>query len=69
VAQQHLATTQILSEITADGFDAIFYPGGHGPLWDLSEDSDSKALIETFNATDRPIGAVCHDRSTRHWFH
>lgn len=59
-AQKHLATTLKLSDLTADGFDAIFYPGGHGPLWDLAEDADSKRLIEAFSATDRPIGAVCH---------
>lgn len=59
-AQQHLATTVKLAEVDAEGFDAIFYPGGHGPLWDLAEDADSKRLIETFAATDRPVGAVCH---------
>lgn len=59
-AQKELARTAVLSTVSADGFDAIFYPGGHGPLWDLAEDGDSKALIETFAASDRPIGAVCH---------
>ncbi|SMD00332.1 type 1 glutamine amidotransferase domain-containing protein [Primorskyibacter flagellatus] len=59
-AQQDLATTEVLSRVSADGFDAIFYPGGHGPLWDLAEDADSKTLIETFAASDRPVGAVCH---------
>ena len=59
-AQKHLATTQKLSDVTETGFDAIFYPGGHGPLWDLAEDTDSKRLIEAFAAADRPIGAVCH---------
>ncbi|WP_417606305.1 type 1 glutamine amidotransferase domain-containing protein [Primorskyibacter flagellatus] len=59
-AQQDLATTEVLSRVSADGFDAIFYPGGHGPLWDLAEDADSKTLIETFVASDRPVGAVCH---------
>jgi len=59
-AQKHLATTRTLSDVTADGFDAIFYPGGHGPLWDLAEDADSTRLIEAFAAADRPIGAVCH---------
>lgn len=59
-AQEDLATSQKLSELTADGFDAIFYPGGHGPLWDLAEDTDSKRLIEAFIAADRPVGAVCH---------
>jgi len=59
-AQKALANTAVLSDISAGGFDAIFYPGGHGPLWDLAEDGDSKALIETFAASERPIGAVCH---------
>ena len=59
-AQQALANTAVLSTISAEGFDAIFYPGGHGPLWDLAEDSDSKALIEAFSADNRPVGAVCH---------
>lgn len=59
-AQEDLANTAVLSTVSADGFDAIFYPGGHGPLWDLAEDGDSKTLIETFAASGRPIGAVCH---------
>lgn len=59
-AQKHLASTLKLSEIKEDGFDAIFYPGGHGPLWDLAEDADSKRLIEAFAAADLPVGAVCH---------
>ncbi len=59
-AQKALANTVKLSEVKADEFDAIFYPGGHGPLWDLAEDEDSKSLIEAFAARDRPIGAVCH---------
>ncbi len=59
-AKEELAKTVVLSTISADGFDAIFYPGGHGPLWDLAEDTDSQTLIETFAASDRPVGAVCH---------
>ncbi|MGK0266895.1 MAG: putative intracellular protease/amidase [Maricaulis sp.] len=59
-AQSALAATHKLAGITADGFDAIFYPGGHGPLWDLAEDGDSRRLIEAFTAHDRPVGAVCH---------
>jgi putative intracellular protease/amidase len=59
-AQSHLGSTLKLADLTADGFDAIFYPGGHGPLWDLAEDKDSKRLIEAFAAADRPVGAVCH---------
>lgn len=59
-AKGHLASTVALSTVSADGYDAIFFPGGHGPLWDLAEDADSIRLIETFAAHDRPIGAVCH---------
>ena len=59
-AQKALGATQKLSEIVDAGYDAIFYPGGHGPLWDLANDADSKRLIEAFVADDRPVGAVCH---------
>ncbi|KIN71723.1 type 1 glutamine amidotransferase domain-containing protein [Sulfitobacter guttiformis] len=59
-AQAALASTKVLSGIKAEGFDAVFYPGGHGPLWDLAEDADSIRLIEAFAEQDLPIGAVCH---------
>lgn len=59
-AQEQLANTVKLSTISAEAFDAIFYPGGHGPLWDLSEDGDSIRLLEHFAASEKPIGAVCH---------
>jgi putative intracellular protease/amidase len=59
-AQHALASTVTLSGVKADGFDAIFYPGGHGPLWDLAEDADSRRLIEAFAKKGQPIGAVCH---------
>lgn len=59
-AQAALASTMPLSDIDAAGYDAVFYPGGHGPLWDLAEDGNSIRLIEAFVATDRPVGAVCH---------
>ena len=59
-AQKELAETGVLAEVSDEGFDAIFYPGGHGPLWDLAEDADSKRLIESFANSDRPVGAVCH---------
>lgn len=59
-AQSDLAKTVMLSSVSANEFDAVFFPGGHGPLWDLSEDADSIKLIETFAANDRPIAAVCH---------
>lgn len=59
-AQTDLAHTVVLSTIAAAGFDAVFFPGGHGPLWDLAEDVDSIKLIETFARANRPIVAVCH---------
>ncbi|MEO1910979.1 MAG: type 1 glutamine amidotransferase domain-containing protein [Paracoccus sp. (in: a-proteobacteria)] len=59
-AQAALADTKVLADIQTDGFDAIFYPGGHGPLWDLAEDADSRRLIEGFADKDLPVGAVCH---------
>jgi len=58
--QHVLAHTRRLSEMTAAHFDAVFYPGGHGPLWDLAEDRTSIALIESFYAAGKPVGAVCH---------
>jgi len=59
-AQQLLANTVKLETINSDDYDAVFYPGGHGPLWDLSENAHSKALIESqFNA-GKPVGLVCH---------
>lgn len=59
-ANNALARTDVLSTINAEGFDAVFFPGGHGPLWDLAEDRDSTRLIEAFAHSDRPVGAVCH---------
>ena len=59
-AQKALASTVRLSAIRADGFDAIFYPGGHGPLWDLAEDKHSISLIESLVAAGKPVAAVCH---------
>lgn len=59
-AQQHLATTLPLKQIDPAQFDAVFYPGGHGPLWDLARDADSIALIETFDRANKPLGLVCH---------
>jgi putative intracellular protease/amidase len=59
-AQKDLANTKVLSTVSAEGYDAIFFPGGHGPLWDLAEDKDSIALIAAFASSDRAVGAVCH---------
>ncbi|MGQ7848358.1 type 1 glutamine amidotransferase domain-containing protein [Granulosicoccus sp. 3-233] len=59
-AQKQLAITENLSAVEAGDFDAIFYPGGHGPLWDLAESEKSKQLIEAFYNSGKPVGAVCH---------
>ena len=59
-AQRQLASTVELSTVKAEDFDAVFYPGGHGPLWDLAGDPDSIALIEAFAKADKPTGFVCH---------
>ncbi len=58
--QQALAKTIPLARLRAEDFDAVFYPGGHGPLWDLAEDPHSIALIERIFADNKPVGAVCH---------
>ena len=60
VAREALAETIKLSDVDLAGFDAVFYPGGHGPLWDLAEDPDSIHLIENFAQAGKPIAAVCH---------
>ena len=59
-AQAALASTVPLSTVKAADYDAVFYPGGHGPLWDLAEDKDSIALIEALHAAGKPVAAVCH---------
>ena len=59
-AQQALANTAKLAEMNVEDFDAVFYPGGHGPLWDLYNDRNSIALIEAFIAAGKPVAAVCH---------
>ncbi|WP_417070954.1 type 1 glutamine amidotransferase domain-containing protein [Niveibacterium terrae] len=56
----HLAATHKLADIEPADFDAVFYPGGHGPLWDLAEDAKSISLIETMFAAGKPVAAVCH---------
>lgn len=55
-----LAATQKLKDVVDDEFDAVFYPGGHGPLWDLAEDQDSLRLIEQTFSAGKPLAAVCH---------
>ena len=59
-AQGLLASTLKLKDVSAADFDAVFYPGGHGPLWDLAEDATSIALIETMLKAGKPVAAVCH---------
>ncbi len=59
-AQGLLAATRRLSDVQPADYDAVFYPGGHGPLWDLAEDAKSVALIETMLAAGKPVAAVCH---------
>ena len=59
-AQAALASTNPLADIDVDSFDAVFYPGGHGPLWDLTEDTHSIQIIETAIASGKPVAAVCH---------
>lgn len=59
-AQAALANTLRLSDISSENYDAVFYPGGHGPLWDLAEDRSSIALIESMYASGKPVAAVCH---------
>jgi putative intracellular protease/amidase/catechol 2,3-dioxygenase-like lactoylglutathione lyase family enzyme len=59
-AQETLANTVKLSDVKAEDFDAVFYPGGHGPMWDLAESPTSIALLETFYNSDKPIALVCH---------
>lgn len=59
-AQSALGSTVLLSSVKAEDFDAVFYPGGHGPLWDLAEDKHSIALIEALYKTGKPVATVCH---------
>ncbi|MDF4222263.1 type 1 glutamine amidotransferase domain-containing protein [Maribacter sp. M208] len=59
-AQEIIANTKVLADVNANDFDAVFYPGGHGPLWDLANDLTSVKLIEAFNEQEKPIAFVCH---------
>ncbi|MCA1443237.1 type 1 glutamine amidotransferase domain-containing protein [Ensifer sp. IC4062] len=64
--QSVLANTSPLSEVNSRDFDAIFYPGGHGPMWDLAEDETSIKLIGEFYNEGKPVGAVCHAPAVLH---
>lgn len=59
-AMEQLAVTVRLDSVSQSDFDTVFYPGGHGPLWDIAEDKHSIALIEAFLAAGKPVALVCH---------
>ncbi|MBF6352310.1 MULTISPECIES: type 1 glutamine amidotransferase domain-containing protein [Nocardia] len=59
-ASAALADTVRLDSVSADDYDTVFYPGGHGPLWDLAEDPGSRRLIETTLRSGKPVALVCH---------
>jgi putative intracellular protease/amidase len=65
-AQKVLANTVRLNGVRADDYDTVFYPGGHGPMWDLAEDPASIALIEAFYNAGKPVAAVCHAPAVLH---
>ena len=66
VAQQELSRTLKLSDMKSAEFDTIFYAGGHGPMWDLADNPDSIALIESFYDSGKPVAAVCHAPAVLH---
>jgi putative intracellular protease/amidase len=59
-AEAQLGKTLRLDSVKQEDFDTLFYPGGHGPMWDLAEDKNSVKLIESFLAAGKPIAVVCH---------
>jgi len=59
-AQAKIATTVLLSSLSESDFDGVFYPGGHGPLWDLTDNTDSITLIESFLNAGKAVATVCH---------
>ncbi|MBW9055333.1 type 1 glutamine amidotransferase domain-containing protein [Rhizobium mesosinicum] len=65
-AQKVFAHTKLLKDMRSEEFDAVFYPGGHGPMWDLAEDQDSITLIEAFYNAGKPVAAVCHAPGVLH---
>jgi len=65
-AQKALAHTQKLADMKSENFDTIFYVGGHGPMWDLVDNPDSIALIESFYTSGKPVAAVCHSPAVFH---
>lgn len=65
-AQEVLANTVKLSDVRANDYDTVFYPGGHGPMWDLADDPISIALIEAIYNAGKPVAAVCHAPAVLH---
>jgi putative intracellular protease/amidase len=65
-AQKDFANTGVLKGVQSESFDAVFYPGGHGPMWDLVDNADSIALIESFYNAGKPVAAVCHAPGVLH---
>ncbi|MBY4592300.1 MULTISPECIES: type 1 glutamine amidotransferase domain-containing protein [Rhizobium] len=65
-AQKVFASTKKLSEVRSEDFDAVFYPGGHGPMWDLVDNPESIKLIESFYNSGKPVAAVCHAPAVLH---
>jgi putative intracellular protease/amidase len=65
-AQKALAQTVRLADMKAQDFDTVFYVGGHGPMWDLVDNPDSIALIESFYNAGKPVAAVCHSPAVLH---
>lgn len=65
-AQKDFANTAKLKDMRSEDFDAIFYPGGHGPMWDLVDNPISIALIESFYDSGKPVAAVCHAPAVLH---
>jgi putative intracellular protease/amidase len=65
-AQKQLSQTVKLSDMKSEDFDSIFYVRGHGPMWDLVDNPDSIALIESFYNSGRPVAAACHSSAAFH---
>jgi putative intracellular protease/amidase len=65
-AEAQLAKTVRLDSVRQEDFDTVFYPGGHGPMWDLAEDKNSIQLIESFIGAGKAIGVVCHSTGALH---
>jgi putative intracellular protease/amidase len=65
-AQEALSQTIKLADAKAEDYDTVFYVGGHGPMWDLVDNPDSIALIESFYNSGKPVAAVCHSPGVLH---